>query len=65
MPYVYFQKLKHMENRCVISHGDSRSRQMRFSLGNVKTRDRFSKVWWQNFATKEALTYRLEETQVT
>jgi hypothetical protein len=65
MPYIYFQKIKHVQNRCMISHGDSRSRQMCFSLGNVKTRGRFFKAWWQNFATKEAITYRLEEPQVT
>jgi hypothetical protein len=29
-------KIKLVQNRCLISHGDSRSRQMSFSLGNVK-----------------------------
>jgi len=54
-----------VENGCVTSQGDSRSRPMCFSLGNVKTGGTVSKVWWQNFATKEAITYRLEEPQVT
>jgi hypothetical protein len=38
---------------------------MSFSLGSVKKRGRLSKVWWQNFATKETIAYLLDEPQVT